>query len=368
MNNLKGFRFKKEIQIAPWLRLNLSKSGISASVGPRGAHVNVGKNGSFLNLDLPGTGAYYRTKIDNKGLPEILGSAPAKEPATKAPKTTAKESTDKRDAKQVEMAPPKLDIGFWERITAPSSELDLKEAMKALSLGDEETAYKRAREAANTADGAFLAGFLALRQQDYLEAEKYLNAALQMRQELGAHFNKYGIDAIVELPITQDISTEIGPDVRGVLLALVDVEQQLGKPDAAVHMLEQLHEMDPEDLMIRLRLAEMYDTLYPDSEEMQKRIIELAEDVSNLSPIHAGLMLYRARALRKLGLIDAATDTLTRALRKKTDYPRDLLHALRYERAVILEATGDEKRAHAEFEKIYAEAPNFEDVAAKIGL
>ena len=94
----------------------------------------------------------------------------------------------------------------------------------------------------------------------------------------------------------------------------------------------------------------------------------LAEGVHNESPVHASLMFYRARALRKLGLLDAAQDTINQALSRKKDYPSDLLVALRYERDQVYEAQGKVKLATSEFQKVYAEAPDFEDVATKVGL
>ena len=121
-------------------------------------------------------------------------------------------------------------------------------------------------------------------------------------------------------------------------------------------------------ISVRLSLAELYDERYSDSGDAQKKIVEFAEGVHNESPLHASLMLYRARALRKLGLLEAAQETLTEALRRKKDYPPDLLIALRYERALVYEATGKDKQARSEFEKLYAEAPTFADVAARVGL
>lgn len=58
-----ALKFRKRIRIAPGVRINLSKSGISTTVGPRGASVNVGKKGAYLNTGIPGTGIYDRTKI-----------------------------------------------------------------------------------------------------------------------------------------------------------------------------------------------------------------------------------------------------------------------------------------------------------------
>ena len=45
-----GIRFSKSVKLGKYLRLNFSKSGVSASVGPRGASVNIGNRGTFLNL------------------------------------------------------------------------------------------------------------------------------------------------------------------------------------------------------------------------------------------------------------------------------------------------------------------------------
>ena len=56
--------FRRRIKIIPGVRLNISKSGLSASVGVRGASVTLGgKGGTYANLGIPGTGIYTRKKI-----------------------------------------------------------------------------------------------------------------------------------------------------------------------------------------------------------------------------------------------------------------------------------------------------------------
>ncbi|STO54391.1 Uncharacterised protein [Canicola haemoglobinophilus] len=57
------FKFRKRIKIAPGISINLSKSGISTTVGVKGLSVNLGKDGTYLNAGLPGTGIYTRTKL-----------------------------------------------------------------------------------------------------------------------------------------------------------------------------------------------------------------------------------------------------------------------------------------------------------------
>jgi hypothetical protein len=56
-----GFRFRRTFRLLPGLRLNLSKSGVSASVGTRGACLTFGRNGTRTTVGLPGTGISYTT-------------------------------------------------------------------------------------------------------------------------------------------------------------------------------------------------------------------------------------------------------------------------------------------------------------------
>lgn len=49
-------RFRKSIKLLPGVRINLSRSGISTSVGVRGARVTVGPRGRTTSVGLPGTG------------------------------------------------------------------------------------------------------------------------------------------------------------------------------------------------------------------------------------------------------------------------------------------------------------------------
>jgi hypothetical protein len=65
-----GFRFSKRITLLPGVRMNLSKSGASLSVGARGASVTMGKRGVYSNVGLPGTGLSYRERLDKPNRPE----------------------------------------------------------------------------------------------------------------------------------------------------------------------------------------------------------------------------------------------------------------------------------------------------------
>ena len=54
-----AFRLFRRIKIAPGITINLSKSGLSASAGMRGARVTLGPRGVRRTVGIPGTGLSY---------------------------------------------------------------------------------------------------------------------------------------------------------------------------------------------------------------------------------------------------------------------------------------------------------------------
>lgn len=340
-----GFRFWRRIKIAPGVTLNLSRSGGSLSIGPRGARVTVGARGRRATVGIPGTGLFYTTRLPGGG-----GRAAARGPERRGRPEN------------------RLDLGFLRRLVIPAEERELVDRLRALAAGDEEAARDHLRRATHLADGAYLAGFLALKRGELREAGIDLVAAAGKAGELGRYFAKYGITAAMSLAVTDEVSAEVGPDLRGVLLALVEIYQRLERRRDAIACLERLRRLEPGDVVVRLSLAELLLEMHPGDAAVCRRVVELASGVENESAVHAALVLYKARALRGLGLADAARETLTAALRRKKGRPAELLRALRYERALVYEDLGRRRQARAELEKLYAEAPDYEDVAARLGL
>jgi hypothetical protein len=54
-----GLRFRKRIRIFPGLWLNLSKSGISTSIGGKGLTINLKNSKTKTTVGIPGTGLSY---------------------------------------------------------------------------------------------------------------------------------------------------------------------------------------------------------------------------------------------------------------------------------------------------------------------
>ena len=57
------FQFHRRVSIIPGLRVNLSKSGASLSIGHRGAWYTVGPRGRRVTLGAPGTGIFWTETV-----------------------------------------------------------------------------------------------------------------------------------------------------------------------------------------------------------------------------------------------------------------------------------------------------------------
>ena len=54
-----GLRFRKSFSLFPGVRLNISKTGMSTSVGPRGFTTNFSRRGARTTLSWLGAGLSY---------------------------------------------------------------------------------------------------------------------------------------------------------------------------------------------------------------------------------------------------------------------------------------------------------------------
>lgn len=61
-----AFRFRRSVKLAPGIRLNFGKKGMSLTAGVRGASVTFGSRGTYARVGLPGTGISFRERIDGK--------------------------------------------------------------------------------------------------------------------------------------------------------------------------------------------------------------------------------------------------------------------------------------------------------------
>ncbi|WP_218726642.1 DUF4236 domain-containing protein [Pseudomonas sp. D1HM] len=70
-----ALRFRKSFKIAPGVRINLSKSGVSTSVGGKGLTANLSKRGTRITTSLLGSGL-SASKLYRQGKKGAVEAAP----------------------------------------------------------------------------------------------------------------------------------------------------------------------------------------------------------------------------------------------------------------------------------------------------
>lgn len=331
-----SLRFWQRVRLAPGVTLNLSKSTASLSFGPQGAKYTISPRGNRATVGLPGSGLFY-TIHDRKGQ--------RARPAT----------TDK------------LSLGFFRRLVTPLEEQNLVDGMRLLSQGDQGSALAALEKAKDIPDAAWMAGMMRLRQEDFATAKTHLEHALARLDDLGTLFEKYDIAPQADLPIADGVFAHIRPRERGTRLALVELAEATGDLGAAMAQLDRLLDIDAGDPVVILSFCQIAMD-HPDNQSLAERVIELSANITNETPIHTGILLYRARALAACGLPDAAISVLTLAGRRRKDRPERLLHQVRFDRAELYDQVGRKAQARREFEKLYAEFPGFPGLSERLGL
>lgn len=172
-------KFRKRIKIFPGFSINLSKSGISSTVGAPGLSLNFSKKGTALNTGIPGTGLYDRHHLNSPSQTKTQNGRGSERNLTntQGTKTFSLSSTD-----LIETSASLKD--FCEELQdALDSKLDLLKA-----LPSKEYALKKAKRSL-TLSRIFLIGFLVSHWKDQLqrkseELEEINTAISQTRIEV----------------------------------------------------------------------------------------------------------------------------------------------------------------------------------------
>lgn len=144
-----GIRFSKSIKLGDYVRLNISKSGVSATIGKKGASINVGSKGSYLNLSptimgITGTGVSYRKKLTNG-----FGSLLEKTKNIENDKITANDdiqkiieeyNTNLNESMFIHKCSDKvLSLDELDKKNSEQTNKDIKQIYELSNSGDEET-------------------------------------------------------------------------------------------------------------------------------------------------------------------------------------------------------------------------------------
>ena len=140
---------------------------------------------------------------------------------------------------------------------APRGPKAVVAACRQLTRGNDEAAVRYLAHGTETADGAFVAGFLALKQGRYRAAEAWLTTALEASALLGKCFEKENFTFSVGLPINDDLEAEISPSERSALIGLALAYRRMGRRLQAVQTLERLKDDDRYDPVVSVLLRDL---------------------------------------------------------------------------------------------------------------
>jgi tetratricopeptide (TPR) repeat protein len=320
-----GFRMRKSIKVAPGVRLNLSKTGVGASVGVGGMRYSAHSSGRRTVSARTGVpGVYYQRSV--------AGGHSGTTPPTGAESLSTKKPG----------------------LLAPKGEKELYKAVKAQDaqaikqVGDQRPDYRLASYS--------LAGLLILNDEP-AEAERLLGEVFATGQNLAEDkfVSKY-LFIRLKLSIADGVLAELPMNRDAVGLALGELKQQRDDLGGAIDVVERLEPTT----YAAVSLAELYTQA-----GRWDGVIEITEGVKNEDDASALLCVFRGKAFREQGFHDAAHEALKEALRARSR-AAEIRHLALAERAQNYLAQGKKSQARKDLERILAEDSAYEGVREQL--
>jgi tetratricopeptide (TPR) repeat protein len=327
-----GFRMRKSMKVAPGVRLSVSKSGVGASVGGKGARVSAHSSGRRTTTVGSGIvpGVYYQSsKGGGSGRSSRSGSGASAQQAAPA------------SAKKPGMFASKGEKELYKAIKAK----DVK-AIKSVGVY-----YKDFLLPSYS-----LAGLMLLTDEP-AEAEQLLSEAFATGKDPAEDkFVSSYLRTRLELSLAQGVTAELPVNRDAVGLALAELKQEHGDLEGAIDVVEQL---EPTTYSA-VSLAELYAQT-----ERWDDVVELTEGMKNEDDASALLCVFRGQAFRQQGFHDAAHEALKEALRSKSR-AAEIRHMALAERAQNYLAQGKKGMARKDLERILAEDSSYEGVREQL--
>ena len=352
-----SIRFRRSIKIAPGVKVNLTKTGVGMTVGPRGAHYSVHSSGRVTrSVGLPGTGLYYQSRTSVQKAPSVQKARTGRAQAAHAPALTP----------VIEPSHMVPKPGFL----ASAAEKAYHRGVLAHLTGDNETCVASFEQVLAsqpaTSSAHLFAGVALANLNQASRAVKHLEAVVQSAGLGDSLHLKYLPPAIftisLGIKITEGLTARVAASELGTALLLAELYQTEGRLEEAIGLMHQIFEVHA-DPLVRLSLCDLLlaDKDYPG-------VIETAAGVVNDSDVAVETLHIRAAAQIALGQDAGAFDSFREALAKTSGRDPHLLLGVRYDRALAYEQVGQPAKGRADLERIYAADPTYEDVAARLGV
>lgn len=353
-----SLRFRRSMKLGGGLRFSVSKTGLGLSAGVRGARYSVHTSGrTTRSVGIPGTGVGYVSQSGGGSGRRSRGS----------PQSRGAVAPDRSGPTQAQLAALLPKPGLF----AGRADRDYYAGVQAYVREDFDAAL-RAFDAASLADSQvpsahlFAATCASILERPGEEAIRHLEAVVgseePMPDRMQAKYLPLAPGSLtLQVKITDHIQAAAAFDAIGATLALAERYQDTGRLEEAIGLVQQLHDTAPDDPGIRLSLA---DLLYADGD--YEGTLEVASGAANDSDLGVSLLHLRGAAMAALGHTDGALEAFREALSKTADRDPDLLKVVRYDRALTFTSAGQAAKAKADFERIYAVDPTWEDVKERL--
>ena len=245
----------------------------------------------------------------------------------------------------------------------PIHEQELLAGYRDLQSGKVDGALKHFSLAApyDACASMFASAILGTSKGHEPEAIEMLEAITKNNQQFPTPaMKKYGLSWRLRINITPGVQADIPMNEVGAALLLAELYQERGFPGEAIKHLERVMPI-ANDAVLLLSLCELLAQT-----ANWESIVNYAKQVTPEDDMTLSIATYYGRALHELTLDEAAISVFTQALRKKKDRSMELLQEARYWRAVSYERVGKKSQAKKEFQKLYAQAPDYRDVGERI--
>jgi tetratricopeptide (TPR) repeat protein len=342
-----GLRYQKRIKLGKLLQFNISKTGVGLSVGIPGLRFSTGPRDTRFTFGLPGTGLSYTKHLGSgrgfRWFSLFTGGG------------------DKYDqTKSSDDLPPLPSPG----LLASYEEKELSKGLENYWAGNIEEALDHFLKVASKEHGAAIMAAEILIKQETGQKQRAISL-LEKVLESDAEFptplmQKYLADVQMEVPIIPSLVVHIPIEGLAAVLMLVELYQLEERLNEAIGLLEDVEKLANDPALI-LSLCDLYAQV-----EDWEAIIQRSSQVESEDNVTLATMIFYGIALLGKGMPDAAISVFSKTLRRKKDRSPELLRDGQYWRAVAYQETGKGSRAREEFEKLYAEDPNFRDVAEKL--
>jgi tetratricopeptide (TPR) repeat protein len=348
-----AFRVNRSFGIVPGVRFRVNKGSVGLTLGKGPFHYTVNSRGRRTSsVGIPGTGMYFQ---DSQGgsrsgsgrrrtsARRVPAAATAPDPPVihgSAIDAVATSATTRRPG----LFASKAERAFHRAL----AERDSDALEQVAAAGD------RCALAANT----LLAITAPAEDRAGLERRaRALHAALEAGDPAtDPLLRKYTPGLVVYVPVTAQVSAEIGMSREGLALLYVELLQELDRLEEAAAYVAAL----PRNEVSALSLAELWVAL-----ERWDDVVGLTTGVENTDDFTALMLVYRGIAFRAQGHYDAAREAFRAALRSKKRNPT-IRHLALFARA---QCSVEQRRfaaARKDLETILNENPSYEGLADAI--